>query len=152
MVQHPTLAFKAPEIESMNSRKRPDQTWESFIEERIQEAYEDGEFDNLPGFGKPLPGLDGPDDENWWLKEKLKRENLSALPPGLAIRVEVHKTLERIWALASENAVRAAVEELNEKIRRANLNVLWGPPSTTMPLSADDVVQQWRKRKAPNGS
>ena len=29
---------------------------------------ERGEFDNLPGAGKPLPGLDGTDDPDWWVK------------------------------------------------------------------------------------
>jgi hypothetical protein len=128
----------------MTTPKPPGQTWESFIEERIQEAYEAGEFANLPGFGKPIPGIDEPHDEDWWLKEKLKRENLSALPPGLAIRVEVHKALERVWTLPTEAAVRSAVEELNAKIRKANYGALWGPPSTTMPLEAEEVISRWR--------
>jgi hypothetical protein len=132
----------------MTERKPPGQSWESFIEERIQDAYVAGEFDNLPGFGKPIPGIDGPHDEDWWLKEKLKRENLSALPPGLAIRVEVHKTLERIWTLPDEAAVRAAVEALNEKIRKANFGVLWGPPSTTIPLAIEEVLARWREGEA----
>jgi hypothetical protein len=131
----------------MTQRKPPEKKFESFVEEQIRQAYEDGEFDNLPGFGKPLPSLNEPDDENWWLKRKLRQENLSALPPGLAIRVEVHQTLERIWKLSSEAAVRAAVEQLNEKIRKAHYAALWGPPSTTMPLVADEVVAQWRARR-----
>jgi hypothetical protein len=121
-------------------------SFESLVEDQILQAYAEGEFENLPGFGKPIRSLDDPDDEDWWLKQKLKLENLSALPPGLAIRVEVHKTLERIWSLVSESAVREAVEKLNEKIRSANFAARWGPPSTTMPLSADDVVAKWRNR------
>lgn len=128
-------------------RKPPDQTWESFVEEQIREAQAAGEFDDLPGFGKPIPGLDEPYDEDWWLKDKLRRENLSALPPGLAIRLEVHRTLERVWTLSREPEVRDAVESLNRKIRAANSS-LWGPPSTTMPLDIDHVVAQWRTRKA----
>ncbi|MBL8926482.1 MAG: DUF1992 domain-containing protein, partial [Pseudonocardia sp.] len=38
---------------------------ETFVERQIRLAQERGEFDDLPGNGKPLPGLDGPDDENW---------------------------------------------------------------------------------------
>lgn len=132
----------------MTKRKPPDQKWENFIDEQIRQAYEEGQFDNLPGFGKPLASLDQPDDEDWWLKDKLRRENLSALPPGLAIRVEVHRTLESIWALAREDAVRAAVEELNEKIRKANYAAsLRGPPSTTMPLAVEEIIEQWRVRR-----
>lgn len=130
----------------MTDRKPPQKTWESFVEEQIREAQDAGEFDHLPGFGKPLPGLDEPYDENWWLKEKIQREQISALPPGLAIRVEVHKTLERLGTLHSEAAVRREVEILNGKIREANFAAVWGPPSTTLPLDVEEVISQWRAR------
>lgn len=131
----------------MTQRKPPDQSFESFVEEQIRQAQAEGEFENLPGFGRPIPGLDNPHDENWWLRQKLRRENLSALPPGLAIRVEVHKALEEIWMLADEAAVRRAVEAINVKIRTANF-AHWGPPSTTMPLDSDEVAAEWRRRRA----
>lgn len=38
---------------------------ESLIEARIRQARENGEFDDLPGAGKPLPGYGQPYDENW---------------------------------------------------------------------------------------
>jgi len=41
-------------------RKRTDQTWESWIEEKIRAAQEQGQFDNLPGAGKPLPDRRNP--------------------------------------------------------------------------------------------
>ena len=34
--------------------------WDSLAEQRIREAQASGEFDNLPGFGKPIPGIDEP--------------------------------------------------------------------------------------------
>ena len=48
--------------------------WESFVEKQIREGMARGEFDNLPGQGKPLPGLDGTRDDDWWIKRKLKEE------------------------------------------------------------------------------
>jgi hypothetical protein len=36
-----------------------------------------GEFDNLPGAGKPLPGANRPHDEQWWIKDYLRREKLT---------------------------------------------------------------------------
>jgi hypothetical protein len=42
--------------------------YESVIDQQIRKAEERGDFADLPGRGKPLPGLDGPDDENWWVK------------------------------------------------------------------------------------
>ena len=43
---------------------------------RIREAMGRGEFDDLPGAGKPLPGLDQPYDPMWWVKKKIAAEQL----------------------------------------------------------------------------
>jgi hypothetical protein len=118
-------------------------TWHSLAEARIREAQEAGEFDNLPGMGQPISGIDGVEDELWWVKQKLRREKISLLPPALQIRLEVQKTLEAIWRLPTEAAVRQAVETLNERIRAANLAAVWGPPSTTVPLDVEEVVTEW---------
>src|SRR5215207_7741046 len=63
--------------------------WESPVEKAIREAQERGEFDDLPGAGKPLPDLGDPDDPLWWLRRKAEREQLDlspALPPRPALR------------------------------------------------------------------
>src|SRR6476619_1439708 len=80
--------------------------WQSLAEQRIQAALAEGQFDNLPGFGKPIPGIDEPHDELWWVKDKLKREQLSSLPPALAIRLDVQNTLDRLNNLITEFEVR----------------------------------------------
>jgi DnaJ family protein C protein 28 len=36
-------------------RRKPGESWQGFVERQIQEAQARGEFDNLPGHGKPLP-------------------------------------------------------------------------------------------------
>jgi hypothetical protein len=46
---------------------------ETLPERLIREAIEAGEFDHLPGAGKPLPGAGVPDDDLWWVREWLKR-------------------------------------------------------------------------------
>jgi len=35
-------------------RRKPGESWPGFVERQIQEAQEQGAFDNLPGHGKPL--------------------------------------------------------------------------------------------------
>ena len=65
--------------------------WESPVERAIREAQERGEFDDLPGAGKPLPDLGDPDDPLWWLRRKAEREQLDlslALPTALQLRKE----------------------------------------------------------------
>ena len=60
---------------------------------QILEATERGAFDNLPGAGRPIEDLDKPHDELWWVKQKLRRENLSYLPPTIALRKEAEDAL-----------------------------------------------------------
>ena len=67
------------------------------VEARIQEAIARGEFENLPGLGKPIPDLDEPCDEPWGVRPWMQRENLDlaremeALPP--AFRAMVRRAL-----------------------------------------------------------
>jgi hypothetical protein len=121
--------------------------WDALVEQKIRQAQAEGQFDNLPGMGKPLEGLDDPSDELWWIRKKLRRENLSALPPALAIRLEVHQAIQRIQGLGDEAAVRAEIAELNEKIRKANRAATWGPPSSTPMLDVAEVVAWWNARR-----
>ncbi|MFL5411794.1 MAG: DUF1992 domain-containing protein, partial [Myxococcales bacterium] len=53
-------------------RRPPSEPFESFVERQIREAREAGELTDLPGQGRPLPGLDDPPDEMWWVKEKMR--------------------------------------------------------------------------------
>jgi hypothetical protein len=48
-------------------------------ENKIRAAIEAGEFDNLPGLGQPAAIFDEPYDPHWWIRRKLKREELRNL-------------------------------------------------------------------------
>ena len=91
--------------------------YESWVERQIREAIERGEFDNLPGQGKPIKGLNGRDDENWWVKAYLEREQLPLpLPTSLALRREVMALPETLADVADEESVREIVRDLNRRI------------------------------------
>ena len=128
---------------------KPKIPFDSLAEQRIRAAQAAGEFDNLPGFGQPIPGLDEPHDELWWVKDKLKREQLSALPPALAIRLDVEQTLARIATLENEAEVRQEIALLNERIRKASFAVAWGPSVDVVPLEVDEIVSQWTGKLRP---
>ncbi len=49
-------------------------TW---IDEAIQAAQENGDFDDLPGAGKPIPGAGKRDDDLWWVRSWLRRNSKS---------------------------------------------------------------------------
>lgn len=46
---------------------------ESVADRLIREAMDSGEFDDLPGAGKPIPGAGTPDGEGWWIKKWVER-------------------------------------------------------------------------------
>jgi Domain of unknown function (DUF1992) len=130
----------------VTDRKPPDVAWEDWIGRQIQAAMARGEFDDLPGAGKPIPGVDQPHDDLWWLKQKLQREHVSFLPPTLAIRKDVEDTLAAVAGMGSEAEVRKAVQLLNSRIRSVNRTATSGPPSSTMPLDVEVVLSTWRSR------
>ena len=134
-----------PSMTSTNvmERKPPSETWESFTDRKIREAQEEGAFDALPGFGKPIPDLDGPDDANWWLKKKLREERLVLLPPILEARLDAEKTLAQIASMATEQQVRRALVALNERIRQAHFS----PPRPPTACGPSTWKPSW-----PNGN
>lgn len=132
----------------MTQRKPPGVSFESWIDRQIREAAERGEFDGLPGHGKPIADVDQPYDEMWWIRRKLRRENLSYTPPSLALRKAAEDALEEAARAPSESAVRRIVGEINEKIREGNRKPLAGPPTNLVPFDVERVVRDWRDRHA----
>ncbi|MFF3854577.1 DUF1992 domain-containing protein [Micromonospora sp. NPDC002575] len=120
--------------------------WEAAAEAQIRTAQERGEFDNLPGAGKPLPGRGTPYDESWWIKSFLEREKLPSdllLPTPLLLRRKIERVPDEVRDLPTEAAVRAYVADLNREI------VAWlrnptGPQVVVRPANADEVVAGWR--------
>jgi hypothetical protein len=64
------------------------------------------------------------------------------------LRREVEDVLQIVDRLRSEAAVRERVAEINERIRKARVGLLEGPPALLTPLDADEVVRGWRERRA----
>jgi hypothetical protein len=131
----------------MTREKPPDKTWEVWIEQLIRESKDAGEFDQLEGIGKPIPGVEAPYDPDWWVKKLLEREKVSVLPPSLELLRRVEEELAKIWTARREDDVRARVAALNAEIARVNARVAVGPPTRLAPLDVDDVVREWRARR-----
>ena len=131
----------------MTRRKPGGLSWESWVERQIREARERGELDDLPGAGKPIPGLGQPYDPLWWAKELVRREGLSLLSETLAVRLEVEKTLERAWKQRSAEGVRRLVRGLNAKILEANRQAAPGPPSNLSVFDEEAVLSRWRDQR-----
>ncbi|MFR9780935.1 DUF1992 domain-containing protein [Micromonospora sp. MS34] len=120
--------------------------WEAAVEAQIRSAQERGEFDNLPGAGRPIPGRDLPYDESWWIKSFLEREQLPTdllLPTPLQLRRRVEALPDEVRDLPTEESVRGYVADLNAGIV-AWLRTPTGPRVVVRPVNVDDVVRQWR--------
>ena len=124
-----------------------------YVESQIQQAIRRGDFDNLPGAGKPLPGLDGVHDPDWWIRRKIEREQLTGLgPPALTLRVEARQLASRLDALSLESDVRAVLDDFNLRVVEARRQLLGGPPVVTGTRDVDAEVVAWRERRALRGA
>ena len=122
--------------------------WESPVEKQIREAQERGEFDNLPGAGKPLD-LSDSGDPDWWVKRFAARENLDlggALPGALALRKEAAGYPEALADVRTEANVREIIEDYNRRVLADRLRPAVGnlPPMLAKTLDVDEMVDRWR--------
>jgi hypothetical protein len=140
-----------PDQRPTPARKPQKMSWESFVERRIREAEEAGQFDNLPGSGQPIPGIDEPPDENWWIRQKLREEGLSVIPPILEAKLARQRTLDEVPRMTSEAAVRARLETLNKQIRDAITSPAEGPLIVVLPVDIEATIAEWRTRKGNHG-
>jgi hypothetical protein len=134
----------ATKIETMVHR------YETSIDRQLREAQERGDFDNLPGTGKPLADAGREYDEDWWVNDWLRREGAtsSVLPRTLQLRREAEDLANLADRRTSEAAVRELVAALNEQIRKARAGLMDGPPVLLPPFDVEDVVRGWRERRA----
>ena len=135
----------------MTDRKPPGIGFGAWVEHKIREAAERGAFDNLPGAGKPIPDLDKPHDELWWIKRKLRAEELVHLPPTIALRKEAEQSLAAAARAGSEAEVRAIVARINARIADGNRKAASGPPLNLAPFDPERVVARWRAAREPGG-
>src|SRR3954453_16089120 len=121
--------------------------YESSIDRQLREGAERGEFENLEGAGKPLPGHGREYDEDWWVRNWLEREGATAgvIPPTLALRREVEDLAATVDRLPAEQEVRGYLTGLNERLAKARVGLMDGPPVVLPPRAADAVVAGWRE-------
>jgi len=91
------------------------------VEQRIKEALEKGEFDNLPGKGEPL-ALE--DDSN--IPEDLRLayrilKNADCLPPELELKKEIRKMEDMLENIPDEREKYLQIKKINYKIMQLNI-------------------------------
>ncbi|MFB9682650.1 DUF1992 domain-containing protein [Amycolatopsis plumensis] len=135
----------------MTARKPPKVSFRWWVDRKIDEARARGEFDDLPGTGKPLPKPTGNDAATDWVLREVRRgghDTTALLPPSLALKREVQDLPQRLAGERTERQVRDVVEDLNTRIRQAYLNHHTGPPLTVALVDVEEAVTEWRRSRA----
>jgi hypothetical protein len=118
-------------------------------EEKIRDAIQRGEFDNLPGRGKPLNLEDDrhiPDDLR--LAYKVLK-NADCLPPELELKKEIRKAEELLSSMKDEGEKYRQLQKLNFLIMKLNEmrkgSVQWEEKQ----LYYEKIVEKVGSRKGP---
>jgi hypothetical protein len=121
----------------------------AYVDLQIQEAMKRGDFDNLPGAGKPIKNLGAQHDPDWWVKQLIEREKVTGvLPPALQLRKDDAELDAKLDRHTAESEVRRELEEFNARVLKARYTPVDGPPLVTMPRDLEAEVDAWRGRRA----
>ena len=125
----PSSAERDTEVSAASTARTPTAAdRHAYVETAIQQAIRRGDFDDLPGAGKPLR-LTETHDPDWWIRRKIQSEQLRGLgPPALSLRVEHAELDARLDELSREDDVRDHVEDFNRRVIEARRQLLGGPP------------------------
>ncbi len=134
----------------MTERKPTGMSFETWVEQQIRQASEEGAFDGLSLTGKPLPKRTREKTSYEWALEWAAREEADVaamLPTGLALRKEREELPARVARQASEVAVRALVEAHNARVDqyyRRPVDGVWIPVGMA---DVEEVVAEWRRTR-----
>ena len=155
-----------------NSDKYRGKRYFDYIDEQIHEAQARGDFDNLPGTGKPLTFDDTPFTGDKALAYSLLKQNGYAPPEvelAKEIRIQFEKTQEKLEKLRQQRkslctrliplfgsekrafnyAVEKATAQYNQLLRELNrkilkLNLITPAPMHMSTFEVERLVQQFR--------
>ena len=125
---------------------------QSWVDLEIEQAQRRGDFDNLPGAGKPLKNVEQPDPD-WWVKGLIEREKLdlsAALPTVMALRQERCGFPESLAGIADEVAVRERLADYNARVLADRRTPAVGPnsPAIAGRVDVEEMVARWRELRA----
>jgi hypothetical protein len=137
----------------MTERKPQGMSFETWVDHQISQSIARGDFERLPGKGKPLSGLDREETAYDWAVAKARREGVDTaamLPPGLALRRERDELPDRAVGLPSEAEVRALAEDYNARVQafwRRPQESRWSPVPGLADVEA--LVAEWHRTRPP---
>ncbi|QCR52166.1 DUF1992 domain-containing protein [Brachybacterium sp. SGAir0954] len=115
----------------------------------IEQAIARGDFDDLPGAGKPLK-LPSTHDPDWWIKQRLDEEDVdrdALLPVVVLLRREHEQRDDTLRELPDEQSVREYADDFTRRVREDRA----ASPMARMlapEMPADAAVERWRELRA----
>jgi hypothetical protein len=141
-------AARPTEAQLAEARARRVEQRALWVDRVVDQAIARGEFDDNPWQGKPLPGIDGRHDPDWWVKALVEREHLTGvLPEALQLRKDDAALRDALDRERSADAVRARVTEFNGRVVEARRQLRGGPPVVTDLRDVEAEVAAWRERR-----
>lgn len=111
--------------------------FQKIVEEKIREAIEKGEFDDLPGKGKPLSFDDDSVPEDKRLAYKILK-NAGCVPPEVELKKEI-TTLRQLISGMEDGDLKA------RKLRELDLKLIRFGIMTKRPFNLDDSPEYREK-------
>ncbi|MQW77419.1 DUF1992 domain-containing protein [Nocardioides sp. dk4132] len=136
---------RAEEQAAARARATQQQTW---VDLQVRRAMDRGDFDDLPGAGRPIEGLGAEHDPDWWIKGLIERERVVVLPPSVELRKEDAGLDDHLDTLTTEGQVREHLEDFNSRVIAARYRLPEGPPLITMPRDVEAEIVAWHERRA----
>ncbi len=118
----------------------------TIVEQRIRKAQQDGEFDHLPGQGRPLQLEDDsrvPEDLR--LAYKILK-NADCLPPELAEKKEIRQMEDMLARIPDEEEKYRLVKKINYKIMKLNIGRKRSPLLEERQLYYRKVLEKCAKK------
>ena len=147
----PGTPDRSPERDERTGRAAAAQRMQrqhEYVDLQIRQAMERGDFDNLPGAGKPIKNLGTQHDPDWWVKQLIEREKISGvLPAALQLRKDDAELDGKLDRHTAESEVRRELEDFNARVMKARYTPVDGPPLVTMPRDVEGEVDRWRERR-----
>lgn len=88
------------------------------VERSIREAIERGEFDGLPGTGRPIPDLDREYDPDWWARRFLERAQVEDAADE--VRRLIRAEVPRLKVMTDRTAAAARLAEIEALVAQVN--------------------------------
>ncbi len=121
---------------------------QKIIEQKIREAQMKGEFDNLPGTGKPVEIEDDrhvPEDLRMAYKIL---KNANCVPPELELKKEIRRMEDMLENLSDEKEKYRQIKKINFRIMQLNMLRKTSPLLEDTELYYKKVVEKAEKEKS----